>query len=94
MHELAALKNVLLEKINSRLSAQAAPIEDIRFRQRSWVSTPSGSEEELSPPEPDESHLRTVSRVLEPVKDSDLRELLARILEKDRTLKWRRKAST
>lgn len=90
MNELAALKKVLLEKVNSSLPAGAAPIEDMRFSQRSWARSSEHIQDEPTPPAPDERDIRAARTVLEPIRDDKLKHLLNRILEKDRQLKWRR----
>jgi predicted nucleic acid-binding Zn ribbon protein len=90
MNEIAAIKNVLLEKINSCLPPRVAPITDIRFHQRSWAGTktPEPRTSNLSPPT--DKDVRMARQVLEPVMDERLRAVLKRILEKDRQLKCRR----
>lgn len=91
MNELAALKGVLLEKVNSCLEPGASRITDIRFHQRSWAR--SGDETPSDPPPPSpptEENKRMVRRTLEPIKDEELKKTLQRILEKDRVLKSQR----
>lgn len=92
MHELAALKHILLEKVNANLSPGTAKIKDIRFSQRSWKKRPDDNiKPDPVPPTPTDQELRMAKKVLEPIRDEDLKETLERILEKDRQLKWRRK---
>jgi Dna[CI] antecedent, DciA len=90
MNEIAAIKNVLLEKINSCLPPRVAPITEIRFHQRSWagVKTPAPCTSPSSPPT--DKDVRIARQVLEPVRDERLKAVLERILEKDRQLKSRR----
>lgn len=91
MHELAALKTVLLGKINSKLPPGTPPIRDIRFYQRSWAGKSNEMpRESAAPAEADESHLRSVGKILEPLQDEALKSIMARILEKDRCLRWKR----
>ena len=90
MHELAALKTVLLGKINSKLPPGTPPIKDIHFCQRSWVGKAHEMPRESPPAEADESHLAAVCKILEPLRDEELKSIMARILEKDRCLRWRR----
>lgn len=92
MNEIAAIKSVLLEKINSCLPKRVAAITDIRFHQRSWAraKAPEPQAEDTPPSPPTEKDTRMVRQVLEPIKDDDLRAALMRILEKDRQLKCRR----
>lgn len=87
MNELAAIKTVLLEKINACLPADVPPITDIRFFQRS--SRRHGPKKAPSPRsyEPNEKDLEADRRLLESVKDPDLRIVFERILRKDRRLK-------
>lgn len=90
MNELAALKMVLLEKINSSLPSGTPPIRDIRFQQRSWGFGSNEEPGESPVPAPDEERQHTVSKILAPLEDEELRSVIIRILEKDRRLKWRR----
>ena len=90
MNELAAIKIALLEKVNSHLEKDAAPITDIRFRQASSVEF-SGARTARPEPMQSEEELSGMARAaLQPVKDNDLRSLLERILKKDQQLKKRR----
>jgi len=85
MNEIAAIKNVLLEKINSCLPPRVAAITDIRFHQRSWAGTKSSElRSSAPPPPPTEKDSRIARQVLEPIKDGHLKTVLQRILEKDR----------
>jgi hypothetical protein len=88
MNELAAIKVALLEKVNSHLEKEAAPITDIRFRQVSAIEFPleEGARAERSPL-PEEELSGVARATLEPVRDNDLRSLLERILKKDQQLK-------
>jgi predicted nucleic acid-binding Zn ribbon protein len=92
MNEIAAIKNVLLEKINSCLPPRVAPITDIRFHQRSWagVKAPVPCTKATAPPT--DKDVRMARQVLEPVRDEHLKVVLQRILEKDRQLKCRRQS--
>ncbi len=90
MHELAAIKHILLEKINQNLPSGAAKIQDVRFYQRSRVKSSPRPEPEPVVPGPTESDLRRTRKVLEPIRDEDVRTVLERILEKDRRLKFSR----
>lgn len=90
MNELAALKPVLLAKINSSLPAGTPPIKDIRFQQRSWGFESNEEPAESPVPAPDEESQHAVRKILAPVPDEELRSVITRILEKDRHLKWRR----
>jgi hypothetical protein len=91
MHELAAIKHVLLQKVNASLDPDAAKIKDVRFYQRSWKKRPDNITPDPVPPTPSDQEIRLSRRFLEPIRDEDLKEILERILEKDRQLKWRRK---
>jgi hypothetical protein len=90
MHELAALKPLLLHKINARLPTGTPPIRDIRFQQRSWAFRPTSNPEDPPIPEPNQDEVRLAHQILSRVEDPELKSLLSRILEKDRRLKWRR----
>lgn len=90
MNELAAIKSVLLEKVNARLERGAAPIMDIRFHQRSWARQAEAPQPVAAEPQLSETDVRLVRQLLEPVRDEELKPLLKRILEKDRLLKNRR----
>lgn len=91
MNELAALKGVLLEKVNACLEQGTPRITDIRFHQRSWAKSGEVTPTNRLPDAPaSEENKRLVRRALEPVKDEQLKKTLERILEKDRVLKSRR----
>lgn len=91
MNELAALKRVLLDKVNGCLEPGTPKITDIRFQQRSWAKSADETQESPAPDAPPtEENKRMVRRALEPVKDEHLKKALERILEKDRVLKSRR----
>ncbi len=93
MNEIAAIKNVLLEKINSCLPPRVAAITDIRFHQRSWAGAKATDEPRgCPPPPPTDKDIRMARQVLEPVRDEHLKRVLKRILEKDRLLKCRRQS--
>jgi len=86
MNELAAIKQVILDKVNERLDPDVAPITEIRFHQRSKLSDkPQPADRE--PLRPTESDSRAIRHALEPVNDDDLRKILQTILERDRALK-------
>lgn len=89
MNELAALKSILLAKLNARLPPDAKPLTDIRFVQRSQrskepVSEPASSPASAEPSEQDERHLRLL---LASVEDEDLREAFRRVIVRDQQLK-------
>jgi len=90
MNELAAIKNVLLEKVNARLEPGAAAITDLRFHQRSWARQNEPPLPVYTEPHLSEKDVRLDRQLLEPVRDDELKPLLKRILEKDRRLKNRR----
>jgi predicted nucleic acid-binding Zn ribbon protein len=92
MNEISAIKNVLLEKINSCLPPRVAPITDIRFHQRSWAGAKALEPRSCAPSPPTDKDVRMARQVLEPVRDEHLKAVLQRILEKDRQLKCRRKS--
>ncbi|MGO9569573.1 MAG: DUF721 domain-containing protein [Desulfomonilaceae bacterium] len=92
MNEIAAIKNVLLEKINSCLPPRVAAITDIRFHQRSWAGSKALEPSACAPSPPTDKDVRMVRQVLEPVRDEHLKAVLQRILEKDRQLKCRRQS--
>ena len=90
MNELAALKVVLLAKINSSLPSGTPPIRDIRFQQRSWAFEPKEIPEKSPVPEPDEACEHAVSQIVAPLEDEELRSVITRILKKDWHLRGRR----
>lgn len=92
MNELAAMKHILLEKVNACLGPGAPKITDIRFQQRSWAKAAEKTVARPLPPEPTDQDLRNIHRIMEPLKDEGLREVVSRILEKDRKLKFDRDA--
>jgi len=88
MSELSAMKPNLLERVNRSLDSGAAKFRDIRFSQRSWAESRqvvASVEPEINPP--DEKDLRAVNQILEPLKDESFRDIINRIIEKDRRLK-------
>ncbi len=90
MNELAAIKNLLLEKVNACLDADAPRITEIRFLQRSWAGQRESRQPKTQPPPMAPEEVQAVDNILAPMKDPDLKAVLERILEKDRKLKWRR----
>jgi len=93
MNEISAIKNVILEKINSSLPPRVSQITDIRFHQRSWAGAKATDEPLACPPSPPtDKDIRMARQVLEPLKDEHLKAVLQRILEKDRQLKCRRQS--
>jgi hypothetical protein len=89
MNELAAIKDVLLGKVNSCLKSSAAPITDIRFFQRSSLKRSGTRTTPRVNRELSDDDLRMIRGALEPVKDEALRTILKELLEKDRRLKLR-----
>lgn len=88
MYELATIKDLLLDKVNACLEPGAARITDIRFAQRSWsTQKPVGTLPAKPLPSLGEHDLRVMGQILAPIKDESLKELLHRILEKDRLMK-------
>ena len=91
MNELVGISNVLLKKINASLDPDAPKIKEIRFTQRSWAKqTRSPEISERKVPDPTEAEARFVRTVLEPIEDPEFRDVLERLLEKDRRLRHRR----
>jgi hypothetical protein len=90
MNELVAMKTVLIQKLNASLPRGTPGITDIRFQQRSWAKEQPPEPERPEPPEPDETDVREIRQILERVTDENVRSVLARILEKDRRLRYRR----
>jgi predicted nucleic acid-binding Zn ribbon protein len=93
MNELVSMKTVLIQKLNASLPRGTSGITDIRFQQRSWAREQPPEPEQPEPPEPDETDARQIRQILEHVTDDQVRSLLARILEKDRRLRYRRSSS-
>lgn len=91
MNELAAIKDVLLDKVNGCLEASATPITDIRFSQRSSIRRSGTRTAQPANPQLSDNDVRMIRGALEPVKDEDLHTILRKILEKDRQLKLRRR---
>ena len=89
MNELAAIKTVLLKKINTCLPDDVPPITDIRFYQRSSRSSMTRETPPSQDFAPTEKDIETDRLLLESVKDSDLRIVFERILRKDRRLRYR-----
>lgn len=90
MNEISALKNVLIEKIHSELGFQNL-ISDIRLHQRSWARQESSAEIPAKViPEISSKDKLEIAKIVNPIKDGDLKGVLMRILEKDRKLKYMR----
>lgn len=87
MNELAALKQVLLEKVNQALSIDVEPITDIRFRQDSSV----GRRKAPAPPpaavELTEDQVEEIRQVTSPLEDDKLRNVLEKLMKLDMKLK-------
>ncbi len=94
MNELAAIRNLLLEKVNACLDADAPPITEIRFLQRSWAGQRESRRPETQPPPMAPEEVQAVDSMLAPVKDTDLKTILERLLAKDRNLKWSRRGKS
>jgi predicted nucleic acid-binding Zn ribbon protein len=90
MNEMSAIRNLLLEKVNASLPPNAAPFTEIRFMQRSWARTEDPKPQASQPPEITDQESRMIGKILEPVKDPDLKIILQKILDQDRKLKWKR----
>jgi len=93
MNEIAALKQVLLAKINECLAPGAHGFEDIRFAQRSWGF--HAAKEVSKPVEHilDERDRRSIRAILEPLEREDIKSVVKRLIEKDLKLKKRRNAA-
>lgn len=92
MNEMANVKKILLGKINACLGKDAAPLTDIRFQQRSWArhkEAPAAAS--VVEPELDRNEMRLIEKSLEPIQNDDLRNVLARIREKDLRLNRKRR---
>ncbi len=95
MSELSAIRLKLLQKVNGALDRDAAPFREIRFSLRSWARTAEPEAQKIPDiPPPDEKHLRVVNRILSPLKDQSLKDIVERIVEKDRRLKELRKSES
>lgn len=95
MSELSAIRLKLLYKVNTALDRDAAPFREIRFSLRSWARTAEPEAQKIPDiPPPDEKHLRVVDRILSPLKDQSLKDIVERIVEKDRRLKELRKSES
>ena len=90
MNEMSAIRNLLLEKVNASLPPGAVPFTEIRFMQRSWAKAPDKKSSKPHAPELSDQESRVIGKILEPVKDPDLKIILQKILDQDRKLKWRR----
>lgn len=94
MNELAVMKRLLLDKVNATLPPHAAKFTDIKFLQRSWAASEQDCsavkrEPEVPAPTLEESRIR--ENALKIIRDEELRNLVKRVWEKDRALKWRRR---
>ena len=90
MNEMAAIRNLLLEKVNASLPPDAPHFTEIRFMQRSWAKAPDPQGQSPQAPELTDQESRVFGKILEPVKDPDLKMILQKILDEDRKLKWKR----
>lgn len=90
MNEMSAIRNLLLEKVNASLPPDAAPFTEIRFMQRSWAKAPEPKSPKPQAPQLTDQESRVIGKIVEPVKDPDLKIILQKILDQDRKLKWKR----
>jgi hypothetical protein len=90
MNEMSAIRNLLLEKVNASLPPDAAPFTEIRFMQRSWAKAPEPKRPKPQPPEMTDQESRVIGKIVESVKDPDLKTILQKLLDQDRKLKWKR----
>lgn len=92
MSELSAIRLKILYKVNRALDPDAAPFREIRFSLRSWARTADPEVKKVPDiPPPDEKQLRVVRQILSPLRDQSLKDIVERIVEKDRRLKELRK---
>ncbi|MEW6111456.1 MAG: DUF721 domain-containing protein [Thermodesulfobacteriota bacterium] len=93
MNELAAIKPVLLKKVNACLGPDAAPITDIKFSLKSDAGCDRQEPPILEPPDTDEEEPEATRELLELVKEDELREVFRKIMKKDRRLQSRRESA-
>ncbi|MCX5873543.1 MAG: DUF721 domain-containing protein [Deltaproteobacteria bacterium] len=91
MNELAAMKSVLLDKLNSSLEPGVPRIRDIKFTQLSW-NRESHDEHQSSPTRrkalpPDKKALEISTQSIDAIKDPDIRRVIERLIEKDACFK-------
>jgi predicted nucleic acid-binding Zn ribbon protein len=87
MNELAALRQVLLQKINAFMAPGAAPITDVRFRLSARLFRPEQKPESLQPQPLTDEDRKLIESALQPIKDEDLRRRIRSVMEKDLRLK-------
>ncbi|MGC8604603.1 MAG: DciA family protein [Desulfomonilaceae bacterium] len=88
MNELAAIKMVLLDKLNSKLERDVPEIKDIRFSQTSWRRGPAPRTDAAIIPKstdhfPDEAALKISTQNINAIKDPDVRRVVERLIQKD-----------
>ncbi len=90
MTELAAMQPAILGKVNAYLPRGAAPITEIRLKQRSWTRPKTPVQPKTTPVLPKPQLDDKTLAHLEIVKDPELRALLQRLMEKQQTLDTQR----
>jgi hypothetical protein len=93
MNELAAIKSVLLKKVNACLGPDAAPITDIKFALKSDAGCDRQEASVPEAPDTDEEEPEATRELLESVKEDELREAFRKIMKKDRKLQGRRESA-
>ncbi|MGC8659460.1 MAG: DUF721 domain-containing protein [Desulfomonilaceae bacterium] len=92
MNELAAVKLVLLEKINSKIDPEAPKIKDIRFSQTTWRRGEFAKENTRpGPPSiemaPDTTAIEVSISNINSIKNTEIRRIVERIIRKDARFK-------
>lgn len=90
MTELTAMQPEILEKVNAYLPRGAAPITEIRLKQRSWARPKAPAQPKPEPVLPKPQLDDKALAHLETIQDPELRALLQRLMEKQQTLDTRR----
>lgn len=93
MNELAAIKSVLLKKVNACLGPDAAPITDIKFSLKSDAGCHKQETSIQEPPDTHEEEPEGIRELLESVREDELREVFRKIMKKDRKLRSRRESA-
>ena len=88
MNELASMKPVLLEKLNSKLDPDVPQIKDIRFSQTLWRQGAATRKKATTiPPSvenpPDQTALKVSTSNIASIKNSEIRNIIERIIRKD-----------
>lgn len=91
MNELAAMKSVLLDKLNASLEPGVPRIRDIKFTRLSWNrgrhDEPQASPTRRKALPPDKKAIEISTQSIDAIKDPEIRRVIERLIQKDACFK-------